>query len=145
MSKPVGLSKSSAGPPPGDLHARSVTAAISRSGLTGSAIRASSRLRSRSERKSVRSAYIGSQATSSFFVVSWFRGFVTRGGHFIDNLLRERERAAAVFAGHRRRTPRRDRIHEVRELARQRFFVDHRDFPAGDTHSRYSVNRRRLV
>ena len=35
MSKPAGFSKRSAGPPPGDLHARSMTAAISRSGLTG--------------------------------------------------------------------------------------------------------------
>ena len=36
MSKPVGCSNSSAGPPPGVLQTRSVTAAISRSGLTGS-------------------------------------------------------------------------------------------------------------
>ena len=36
MSKPVGRSKSRPGPPPGDFDARSVTAAISRSGLTGS-------------------------------------------------------------------------------------------------------------
>ena len=35
-----GCSNSSAGPPPGDLQARSVTAAISRSGLTGSRDRA---------------------------------------------------------------------------------------------------------
>ena len=38
MSKPVGFSNSSAGPPPGDFEARSVTAQISRSGLTGSVI-----------------------------------------------------------------------------------------------------------
>src|SRR5215831_20141911 len=60
MSKPIGRSKSSAGPPPGDLHARSVTAAISRSGPTGSPTRESSRRASRSERKSVRSLYMPS-------------------------------------------------------------------------------------
>ena len=32
MSNPAGFSNSSAGPPPGDLHARSTTAAISRFG-----------------------------------------------------------------------------------------------------------------
>ena len=53
MSKPVGFSNSSAGPPPGILQARSVTAAISRSGLTGSATRASSRRLSRSGEKVV--------------------------------------------------------------------------------------------
>src|SRR5882672_4864844 len=58
MSKPVGFSNSSACPPPGALHARSVTAAISRSGLTGSDTRASRRRLSRSARKSVRSEYI---------------------------------------------------------------------------------------
>ena len=36
MSKPVGRSNSSPGPPPGDFDTRSVTAQISRSGLTGS-------------------------------------------------------------------------------------------------------------
>ena len=40
MSKPVGFSNSSAGPPPGVLETRSVTAQISRSGLTGSWMRA---------------------------------------------------------------------------------------------------------
>ena len=35
MSKPVGRSNSSPGPPPGDFDTRSVTAQISRSGLTG--------------------------------------------------------------------------------------------------------------
>ena len=66
MSKPVGLSNSSAGPPPADLHARSVTAAISRSGLTGSAMRAS-RLRARRDRRGSRSslntcvAYVGTR------------------------------------------------------------------------------------
>ena len=58
MSNPEGRSNSKAGPPPGDLQARSVTAAISRSGLTGSATRASSLRRSRSAMKSLRSEYI---------------------------------------------------------------------------------------
>ena len=59
MSKPAGCSNSSAGPPFGDLHARSVTAAISRSTLAGSAIRSSRRRFSRSARKAVRSACNG--------------------------------------------------------------------------------------
>ncbi len=62
MSKPAGFSNRSAGPPPALLHARSVTAEISRSGLTGSAIRVSRRRLSRSARKSVRSAYISRRA-----------------------------------------------------------------------------------
>src|SRR6185436_2234501 len=52
ISKPVGFSNRSAGPPPGALQARSVTAAISRSGLTASDRRASSLRLSRSARKS---------------------------------------------------------------------------------------------
>src|SRR5437762_3520343 len=51
--------------PPGDLQARSVTAAISRSGFTGSPIRASSFRRSRSARKSSRSEYIQRLATKA--------------------------------------------------------------------------------
>ena len=58
ISKPVGRSKSSPGPPPGDFDARSVTAAISRSGLTGSLIRASSRSLSRAAMKSFKSRNI---------------------------------------------------------------------------------------
>src|SRR5207302_10489347 len=58
ISKPVGFSKSSAGPPSFDLQARSVTAAISRSGLTGSPMRARSLRASRSATKSERSEYI---------------------------------------------------------------------------------------
>ena len=54
-SKPAGRSKRRPGPPPGDFDARSVTAAISRSGLTGSAIRESSRSLSRAAMKSLRS------------------------------------------------------------------------------------------
>ena len=34
IEKPVGRSNNSAGPPPGDLQARSITAEISRFGLT---------------------------------------------------------------------------------------------------------------
>ena len=59
MSNPVGRSNSSAGPPPGALQARSVTAAISRAGLTGSPTRARSRRLSRSARKSLRSECTG--------------------------------------------------------------------------------------
>src|SRR3954447_21992576 len=59
MSNPVGRSNSKAGPPPGVLQTRSVTAAISRSGLTVSLIRARSLRFSRSARKSLRSEYIG--------------------------------------------------------------------------------------
>jgi hypothetical protein len=58
MSKPVGFSNRRAGPPPGDLQARSVTAAISRSGLTLSPMRARSWRRSRSAMKSFRSENI---------------------------------------------------------------------------------------
>src|SRR6185295_19301292 len=141
MSKPVGLSKRSAGPPPGDLHARSVTAAISRSGLTGSAMRASRRLRSRSARNSLRSEYINKASHEGtktrkhentktrkheeeglafrVFVFSWLRF----RRHSIGYPLRQRERAAAVFAGHRRRTLRDDRVHEITQLARERFFL----------------------
>jgi hypothetical protein len=55
MSKPVGRSKSNAGPPPGDFDTRSVTAAISRSGLTCSPMSASSRWSASARMKSFRS------------------------------------------------------------------------------------------
>src|SRR5262245_36774033 len=83
MSNPAGFSNSSAGPPPGSLHARSVTAAISRSGLTGSDTRASSRRLSRSDRKSVRSEYMR----------------LRRRRHFIDDLGREGEGPSPGIAG----------------------------------------------
>src|SRR5919197_928162 len=82
MSYPVGFSNNSAGPPPGDLHARSVTAAISRSGLTVSATRASSRRLSRSATKSFKSEYME---------------LSLNGGHPIGNFVCKRERAAAVL------------------------------------------------
>ena len=73
MSKPVGFSNTSAGPPFGDLHARSVTAAISRSGLTASEMRASSLRLSRSAKNSERSVYIEGPAyhegTKKLFVI----------------------------------------------------------------------------
>ncbi len=56
---PVGRSKRSAGPPPGDLAARSTTAAISRSGLTAAETRESSRRRSSSVMNEVMSANMG--------------------------------------------------------------------------------------
>ena len=52
------LSKTSAGPPPGDLDTRSITAAISRSGLTGSTTWTSSLRRSSSAMKDVMSGNI---------------------------------------------------------------------------------------
>src|SRR5207247_992292 len=121
-------SKSSAGPPPGDLHARSVTAAISRSGLTGSLIRASRRRLSRSERKSFRSAYMnnGHEITKArkrtlwSFVLSCLRG----GVHCIGDLLRQRQRPPAVLARHRRRAAGDDRVDEISELAFQRLLID---------------------
>src|SRR5215467_14121813 len=105
ISKPVGLSNNSAGPPPGDLQARSVTAAISRFGLTASVTRASSFRFSRSAMKSVRSAYIA---------------------HFLRDLRGKGERAAAIASAHERRVARRDGIDEVGELALQRLLVFHR-------------------
>src|SRR5439155_9294718 len=56
ISNPSGLSKRIAGPPPGDFETRSVTALISRSTLTGSRTRTSSRRASRRPRKARRSA-----------------------------------------------------------------------------------------
>ena len=64
MSKPVGRSNSNPGPPPGDFDTRSVTALISRSGLTGSVMRASSRSRSSAAMKSLRSLNITLQFPS---------------------------------------------------------------------------------
>ena len=58
MSKPVGRSNSSPGPPPGSLQTRSVTAAISRSGLTLSRMRESRPRLSRSAMKSLMSEYM---------------------------------------------------------------------------------------
>src|SRR5262245_39520472 len=113
MSKPVVLSNNNAGPPPDDLHARSVTAAISRSGLTDSPIRASSLRFSRSARKSVRSAYMRCV-------------FVHARLDSICDLLREHQRAATLLAGHRRRALRPHRLEEVDDFTFERLFV--RDF-----------------
>src|SRR4029077_12131916 len=104
MSNPVGFSNSSAGPPPGSLHARSVAAAISRSGLTGSGTRASSRRLSRSERKSVRSEYMR----------------LRRRRHLIGDLLREREGASPGIAGDARLAFPGDGVNEVGQLELQR-------------------------
>src|SRR5262249_21089226 len=125
MSKPVGFSNSSAGPPPGDLHARSVTAAISRSGSTGSATRASSERRSRSERKSSRSEYMR-PGYSSVTPTPWTQRKLSLCSrrHFIRDLLGHRQRAAAVVAGRQRRGARRDSVDEVGELELQRLLVD---------------------
>src|SRR5205823_11380930 len=134
MSKPVGCSQSSAGPPPGDLHARSVTAAISRSGLTVSLMRPSSLRRSRSARKSSRSEYIrrgnsrlhittmDTKATM-LFVHKDQKALYGRP-YFICDLLRHGEGAAAFFAGHRRRAALRDGIDEVCQFQLQRLLVD---------------------
>src|SRR5262245_47570589 len=106
MSKPDGRSKRSAGPPPGDLQARSVTAAISRSGLTGSPTRESRRFASRSARKSVRSLYMHLL------------------GDLIRDLLRQCQGATPFGAGDERLALRAHRVDEVGELARERLFAD---------------------
>ena len=58
MSYPVGRSNNKAGPPPGDLLARSVTAQISKSGLTASRTRASAPRASTAAMNSFRSRCI---------------------------------------------------------------------------------------
>src|SRR5439155_7795012 len=65
-------------------------------------------------------------STLNCFVLSCFRGF----SHFIRNLLRERERPAPLFARDEWRTPGRDRIHEVGELAFERLLALNRDVRA---------------
>src|SRR5262245_37485108 len=108
MSKPEGLSNNNAGPPCGDLHARSVTAAISSVGLTRSAIRTSCRRLSRSARNSERSLYIGQR-------------------HLLDDPGRELECAAAVLTGYRRRPTRPNGVDEVHELSLQRLLLNDLD------------------
>src|SRR6185503_6869174 len=132
MSQPVGFSNSSAGPPPGSLHTRSVTAAISRSGLTGSAMRERSFRLSRSVMKSLRSGY-----KSSFSCLSCFRVFrdfsvLHRGPYLIGNRLRDLERASARFSGHHRRAARDNGADKVHQLALQRLLVRDLELAAVD-------------
>src|SRR5262245_50333209 len=117
MSKPVGFSKSSAGPPPADLQARSVTAAISRSGLTGSATRLSRRRRSRSDRNAARSSYMGVRIAGARRSPSEL--------HLLHDGISQLERPAAVFSGHRRSASRNHGVDEILQLALERFLVGH--------------------
>src|SRR4029450_11717401 len=110
MSKPEGFSNNSAGPPCGDLHARSVTAAISSVGLTRSAIRTSCRRLSRSARKSERSLYI-------------------RQGHLLGYPGRELERASAVLTGYRRGPTRPNGVDEIHELSLERLLLNDLERP----------------
>src|SRR3954469_9776081 len=159
MSNPLGRSNSSAGPPSGSLQARSVTAAISRSGLTGSEMRDRSLRLSRSARKSLRSAYISvagrlqhagttkartltknhEKEQLGLFRV-FFRGFESSWLHFvvylIRDLLRQFEGASACFAGDDRCTARAHRIDEVGELTLERLLVDNFDLAALDRRHR---------
>src|SRR5262245_51704807 len=158
ISKPVGLSNSNAGPPPALLHARSVTAAISRSGLTGSATRVSNRRLSRSVRKSLRSAYISgeprsrektsheitkvrkrkSKKVSCFrvFVALFFRVFVFSwlqvDRHFIGYLLRQGQRPTPLVARHLRRSAGGRRLNEVLQLSLEGFFAGDLDLATLD-------------
>src|SRR5262245_11015414 len=141
MSKPVGRSNRSAGPPPGDLQARSVTAAISRSGLTGSPMRESRCRFSRSRRRSVRSEYtaqsypvrsdLRSSVPSVVEILSW-----PLIAHLIRDLLRERQRAASLGAADQRLPPGAHGVDEIRELARERLLVDDLELAAFDRRHR---------
>src|SRR5262249_534060 len=82
------------------------------SGLTGSFTRASSPRVSRSARKSSRSSYIGVD--------------------LIGNLLRQRQGAAPLLAGHERRALALHRVDEVHELAPERLLAGHRELAALD-------------
>src|SRR5262245_9088157 len=117
MSEPVGFSNSSAGPPPGDFETRSVTAAISRSGLTGSAIRMSSRSRSSASIKAFRSLNISASSNRL---------------HLVSNRLRQRQRAEAIFTRNQRPARVAHRAHEIHEFALQRLFARHGQLAALD-------------
>src|SRR5262249_15254337 len=129
MSKPLGCSNSSAGPPPGILQARSVTAAISRSGLTGSAIRVNSRRLSRSAMKSVMSEYM-----------SWCRRVRRRvlnlGVHPLGDLRSQLQRAASLDAVDKRGTAALHGVHEIGQLPLQRLLILDRQLPAVDRRHR---------
>src|SRR5262249_3902003 len=108
MSNPAGFSNRSPGPPFGDLQARSVTAAISRSGLKGSVRRSSHRRLSRSLRNSDRSRCMEGAHTQSS---------VASLAHLVGDGGSQRQRAPAVLTGDLRRAPRDDGINEVGKLA----------------------------
>src|SRR4029450_4264187 len=108
MSKPEGFWNNNAGPPCWDLHARSGTAAISRVGLNGSAIRTSCPRLSRSARNSERSLYIGQR-------------------HLLDYPGRELERASAVLTGYRRGPTRTNGVDEIHELSLERLLLNNLD------------------
>ena len=122
MSKPVGRSNSSAGPPPGDFETRSVTAAISRSGLTGS-------VDPRQHRARV--VERGDEFVEVVEHVSqWFMGFMNHPDslHLLRDSGRERQRR-----GGRPRRPRAaaavaHRADEVGELPPQRLVLLHRQW-----------------
>src|SRR6187431_2285087 len=125
MSKPVGFSNSSAGPPPGDLDTVSVTAQISRSGLTGSPMRASSRSFSSASMNSVRS-FISSTRDLKVAPTG------SNGLHLVRDRLGQGQGAAAVLAGHHRRALLADGAHEILELALERLFPRDRQLPSLD-------------
>src|SRR5262249_21159073 len=117
MSKPVGFSNSSAGPPPGDFDTRSVTAAISRSGLTGSATRASSRSLSSAPMKSLRSLYISA---------AWSKDPATSHGlHAVEDRLRQLQGTQSIFPRNQWRALVAHGAHEVGQLALQGLFPRH--------------------
>src|SRR5918993_4115296 len=117
MSKPFGFSNSSAGPPPADFETRSVTAQISRSGLTGSLIRASSRFLSSASMKEFR----------SLNMVCLSYGF-----HLVRDRLRQGQGAATVLAAHQRTPLLADRVDEVGQLALERFLARDRQLASLD-------------
>src|SRR5262245_30117398 len=140
MSNPVGFSNSSAGPPPGSLHARSVTAAISRSGLTGSATRASSRRLSRSPMKSERSEYmrlavskhyvlgvLGVHGAESKLRASKPPQVLRCRRHLVDDLGREGEGPSPGIAGDARLAFAGDCVNEIGEFELQRLLDVNRD------------------
>src|SRR4051794_31805117 len=110
MSEPAGFSNSSAGPPPGDFDTRSVMAAISRSGSTGSVTRASSRSLSSASMKLFRSRYIVANP-------------LRQGLHPVGDRLCQPQRAQPIFPRNERRPRAADGVDEVAQLARERLFA----------------------
>ena len=121
-SKPVGRSNSSAGPPPGDFDTRSVTAAISRSGLTGSPMSASSCWSASARMKSLRSLNIDMVRTAVKQDVQEINGSCSgQLGTILDSWSPGRNGRPTI---HMRRTnaraPESHTLHLGRDLCRQR-------------------------
>src|SRR6266545_3338843 len=135
MSKPAGFSNSSAGPPPGDFETLSVTAQISRFGLTGSLIRASSRFLSSASMKAFRSLNIvrlslrhRSYRRPGDFSLSSLNSWpsCSKTLHLVSDRLRQRERLATGFAVYERLALLANRADEVAQLPLQRLLADDR-------------------